>query len=90
MRNVKIYPADLTHCGTVTNADPFPSGISCIASYAKQKFGDELFKLPHLDAALKSEAPDILCFSNCVLSDYLSAAFARHATGLDCCGYLWG
>jgi hypothetical protein len=83
MRNVKIYLADLTHCGAVTNADTFPYGIGCIASYAKQEFGDaisvELFKLPHdLNAALRSEAPDILCFSNCVLNDYLSAAFARH------------
>jgi len=82
MGNVKIYLADLTHCGTVTNADTFPYGIGCIASYAKQQFGDaisvDLFKLPHdLDAALKSEPPDILCFSNYVWNYYLTTAFAR-------------
>ena len=82
MGNVKIYLADLTHCGTVTNADTFPYGIGCIASYAKQQFGDaisvDLFKLPHdLDAALKAEPPDILCFSNYVWNYYLTTAFAR-------------
>src|SRR5713226_9512924 len=82
MRNVTIYLADLTHCGTVTNADTFPCGIGCIASYAKEKFGDaisiDLFKLPHdLDAALKSQAPDVLCFSNYVWNHRLTSAFGR-------------
>jgi radical SAM superfamily enzyme YgiQ (UPF0313 family) len=83
MRNVTVYFADLTHCGTVTNADTFPYGIGCIAAYAKSVFGDEvsveLFKLPHeLDAALKAKTPDVLCFSNYVWNYYLSSAFARH------------
>lgn len=83
MRNLTVYFADLTHCGTVTNADTFPYGIGCIASYAKRIFGDrisvELFKLPHeLDAALKAKIPDVLCFSNYVWNYYLSSAFARH------------
>lgn len=83
MRKVTVYLADLTHCGTVTNADTFPYGIGCIAAYAKQSFGEdvvvELFKLPHeLDAALKIKAPDVLCFSNYVWNYYLTSAFARH------------
>jgi hypothetical protein len=83
MGQAKIYLADLTHCGTVTNADTFPYGIGCIASYAKQKFGDaitvDLFKLPHdLNAALNAAPPDVLCFSNYVWNYYLSSAFGRH------------
>ena len=82
MPNIKLYFADLTHCGTVTNADTFPYGIGCIASYAKKIFGDavsvELFKLPQdLNAALKAGPPDVLCFSNYVWNYYLSSAFAR-------------
>lgn len=82
MPNVTVYFADLTHCGTVTNADTFPYGVGCIAAYAKRLFGDqvsvELFKLPNeLDAALKAKAPDVLCFSNYVWNYYLGSAFAR-------------
>jgi radical SAM superfamily enzyme YgiQ (UPF0313 family) len=82
MPDLTIYFADLTHCGTVTNADTFPYGVGCIAAYAKKVFGDqvsvELFKLPHeLDAALKAKTPDVLCFSNYVWNYYLGSAFAR-------------
>src|SRR6516164_294612 len=83
MPDLTIYFADLTHCGTVTNADTFPYGIGCIAAYAKKLLGSnvsvELFKLPHeLDAALKNQTPDVLCFSNYVWNYYLGSAFARH------------
>jgi B12 binding domain len=82
MPDVTIYFADLTHCGTVTNADTFPYGVGCIAAYAKKVLGAqvsvELFKLPHeLDAALKAKTPDVLCFSNYVWNYYLGSAFAR-------------
>jgi radical SAM superfamily enzyme YgiQ (UPF0313 family) len=82
MPDVTVYFADLTHCGTVTNADTFPYGVGCIAAYTKKVLGAqvsvELFKLPHeLDAALKAKTPDVLCFSNYVWNYYLGSAFAR-------------
>jgi radical SAM superfamily enzyme YgiQ (UPF0313 family) len=82
MSSVTVYFADLTHCGTVTNADTFPYGVGCIAGYSREAFGNdvsvELFKLPHeLDAALKAKTPDVLCFSNYVWNHYLGSAFAR-------------
>ena len=83
MPSVTVYFADLTHCGTVTNADTFPYGVGCIAAYSREAFGNdvsvELFKLPHeLDAALRAKTPDVLCFSNYVWNYYLGSAFARH------------
>jgi hypothetical protein len=44
MPDVTIYFADLTHCGTVTNADTFPYGVGCIATYTK-KFLAPKFRL---------------------------------------------
>lgn len=83
MRRLTVYFADLTHCGTITNADTFPYGVGCIAAYAKQTYGDEvdveIFKLPHdLNAALAERVPDVMCFSNYVWNYYLSTAFARY------------
>ena len=34
-----IYCVDLTHSGTITNADTFPLGIGSIAAMAKKEFG---------------------------------------------------
>ena len=46
----RIVLADLTHCGTVANADTFPLGIGCVAAYARKHLGDvidvDLFKFP--------------------------------------------
>jgi len=83
MPKTTIYFADLTHCGTITNADTFPYGVACIASYAKKIFGGaieiDIFKFPHdLEAALKAKAPDVMCFSNYVWNYYLTTAFAKH------------
>jgi radical SAM superfamily enzyme YgiQ (UPF0313 family) len=78
-----IYFADLTHCGTITNADTFPLGVGSIAAYTKQQFGDEVlvdvFKFPHdLNAALAANVPDILCLSNYTWSFNLTMEFARY------------
>jgi len=77
-----IYFADLTHCGTITNADTFPLGIGSIAAYAKRRFGDlidvDLFKFPDdLNAALLRQKPDILCLSNYTWSSNLTLEFAK-------------
>ena len=66
---VKVFFADLTHCGSITNADTFPLGIGCIAAYAKKHLGDdidvELFKLPQdLNERTKQITPAMLCLTN--------------------------
>lgn len=78
-----IYLADLTHCGTITNADTFPLGIGSIAALAKERVGDavnlELFKFPDdLNDALRRQIPDVLCLSNYAWNASLSLAFAEH------------
>jgi radical SAM superfamily enzyme YgiQ (UPF0313 family) len=79
----RLFFADLTHCGTITNADTMPFGVASIAAYAAHRFGPdveiELFKFPdELNEALRHRPPDVLCLSNYVWSANLSHAFARH------------
>ncbi len=78
-----IFFVDLSHCGTITNADTFPLGVACVAAYAKSMFKDnisvEIFKLPHdLNDRLKDGPPNVICFSNYVWNHFLTLAFARH------------
>ena len=78
-----IYFADLTHCGTITNADTFPLGIGSIAATVAHRFlglvSVELFKFPDdLNQALENDFPDILCLSNYAWNLNLSLAFARY------------
>jgi radical SAM superfamily enzyme YgiQ (UPF0313 family) len=68
-RKKKVYFADLTHTAQGISASTFPLGISYIVSHAKHHLGAdfdlELYKFPKdLEAALRREAPAILCFSN--------------------------
>ena len=77
-----IYCVDLTHSGTITNADTFPLGIGSIAAMAKKEFGDtldfELFKFPKdLNDALRRRIPDVICFSNYSWNLHLSLSFAE-------------
>jgi pyrroloquinoline quinone biosynthesis protein E len=79
-----VYFADLTHCGTVANADTFPLGVGCIAAYAKKVFGEELhaeiFKFPdELNDALMANKPDVVCFSNYSWNAEISYAYAQFA-----------
>ena len=78
-----IYFADLTHCGTITNADTFPLGIGSIAATVASRFAGrfniELFKFPDdLNQALEGRMPDVLCLSNYAWNLNLSLLFARH------------
>ena len=78
----KIYFADLTHFGTITNADTFPYGVACVASLAKHNFGDEIdveiFKFSdELNRAIAVNVPDILCMSNYVWNFNLSKKIAQ-------------
>lgn len=78
-----IYFADLTHTGSITNADVFPLGIGSVMAYAKKVFGDdldcEIFKFPdELNGALEHRKPDLLCVSNYAWNSNLSLAFANH------------
>jgi radical SAM superfamily enzyme YgiQ (UPF0313 family) len=80
---IKVFFADLTHCGSITNADTFPLGIGCIAAYAKKHLGDdidvELFKFPQdLNERTKQITPVILCLTNYTWNHSLSIAFARY------------
>ncbi|WP_173982009.1 radical SAM protein [Magnetospirillum sp. SS-4] len=80
----RVYFADLTHCGTITNADTFPYGVGCVAAYAKTIFGDaielDIFKFPaELDAAMAGNPPDILCITNYAWNANLSMTVADMA-----------
>ncbi|MFC2071739.1 cobalamin-dependent protein [Chloroflexota bacterium] len=78
-----IYFADLTHTGSIINADVFPIGIGSVAAYAKKMFGDnlecEIFKFPEeLNDALRRRTPTVLCLSNYAWNANLAMAFANH------------
>lgn len=80
--SIKISFADLTHTGQVIAANTFPYGISLVAAYAKQKFGDEIdveiFKYPDdFSGYLKRGVPQIACFSNYLWNTRLSYAYAE-------------
>jgi len=77
----RVYFADLTHTGTVANADTFPYGLGCIAAYGKAVLGERLefdiFKTPEeLNAALDAARPDLLALSNFTWNHRLTMAFA--------------
>lgn len=77
----QVYFADLTHNGTVTNADTFPYGVGCIAAYSKREFGEafqcEIYKFPEdLNDALEHSVPAVLALSNFTWNHRLSMAFA--------------
>lgn len=80
----RVFFADLTHCGTITNADTFPYGVGCVAAYAKTVFGDaidlDIFKFPaELDMAMAATPPDVLCLTNYAWNANLSMTVARMA-----------
>jgi len=69
MLKPKIYFADLTHMAQGLSAPTFPLGISYVLSYAKSQLRNDfefrLFKFPDaLEVAIKTEPPQVLCFSN--------------------------
>lgn len=79
----RLFFADLTHCGVITNADTMPFGIGSIAAYAASELGPdveiELFKFPdELNDALSRRPPDVLCVSNYTWNASLTHAFTRH------------
>jgi radical SAM superfamily enzyme YgiQ (UPF0313 family) len=78
-----VFFADLTHTGTITNADTFPLGVGFVAAYLKSKFSKqidvEVFKLPsELNDRLILEQPRVLCLSNYIWNSNLSFAFSKY------------
>jgi len=79
-----IFFADLTHTSQGVVAPTFPLGISFVASYAQKELGPnyryQLFKFPqHLNAALQSDRPTFLCFSNYSWNFEMAYRFAQKA-----------
>ena len=77
----KILFADLTHTGTVIDANSFPLAIGCIAAAAKTALGDaisvELVKYPAaLSCSLDRDTPDVAAFSNYMWNERLGQAYA--------------
>jgi radical SAM superfamily enzyme YgiQ (UPF0313 family) len=79
----KIAFADLTHTGTVIDANSFPLGASYVASTTQATFSDyevRLFKYPSaLTNFLNSTEPAILAFSSYMWNERLSLAYAAEA-----------
>jgi len=80
--SVKVAFADLTHTGKVVDANYAPLSVGYIAAYAKTQLGGELdpvlFKYPASFATyLKTDAPQIACFSNYMWNERLQSEFAR-------------
>jgi radical SAM superfamily enzyme YgiQ (UPF0313 family) len=78
---VKIACIDLTHTGTVVDANYFPLGVAYIAATTKAALGDacdiRLLKYPKdLSAYLSDRRPDIAAFSNYMWNERLSLAYA--------------
>jgi len=74
--------ADLTHTGTVIDANQFPLAIGFVSAVAKSRFKDEiavqLFKFPSEFATfLESNEPKIACFSNYMWHEELNREFGR-------------
>lgn len=87
MTKYRIFFADLTHTGVGINADVMPLGLGFVAAYALQELPGQiearLFKFPNdLNAALKADPPDVLCFSNYVWNARLTYKFAEYAKRL--------
>lgn len=66
---MRLYFADLTHTAQGISAPTFPLGISFVAAYVKEHFGEhcstEIFKFPSdLINAIIHEQPDVLLVSN--------------------------
>ena len=79
-----IFFVDLTHTSQGVVAPTFPLGISFVASYAQKVLGPgyryELFKFPHhFNAALQTQKPAFLCFSNYSWNFELAYRFAEKA-----------
>ncbi len=85
----KIFFADMTHTAQGIGAPTFPLGVSFVAAYAIQELGTKefdvrLFKFPaQLEQALRTDPPDVLCFSNYSWNCELAYTLARLAKGRD-------
>jgi len=80
----QAFFADLTHTAQGISAATFPLGISFIVSYAAKELGSDfdfrLFKFPEaLEAALREDIPNIICFSNYSWNLRLAYKFAALA-----------
>lgn len=78
-----IVFADLTHSGTIKNADTFPLGIGCIAANVVKEFGGELhveiFKfVDEFNSYLLQNVPRVVCLSNYCWNANLSMHFAKY------------
>lgn len=78
----KIIFADLTHTGTVIDANNFPLAIGYLAAATKARLGDSvelaLFKYPEkLSQHLVDQTPAIACFSNYMWNERLQLTYAR-------------
>ena len=77
---MKLWLADLTHTQQILNSDVMPAAIGSIAAYVQQELGitARLFKYPEkLAAALETDMPDLIGFSNYIWNFRLSYAFAE-------------
>ena len=83
---MKLFLCDLTHDQQILNSDVMPAAIGSIAAYVQQELGitARLFKYPEkLSAALETEMPDVIGFSNYIWNFRLSYAFAERIRELS-------
>ena len=81
-RAARIYCADLTYVHQGLQSEIMPHAIGCVAAFAKQRLGDSIdlsiYKRPQkFIAALCSEVPDIVAFSDYAWNHRIASAFAR-------------
>lgn len=82
MSKIQVTFSDLTHTGQLVAANIFPLGVSLVAAYAKNAFGDlieaNIFKYPEdLSNHLSRSIPQAACFSNFLWNKRLSTAFSE-------------
>ena len=84
--HMKLWLCDLTHDQQILNSDVMPAAIGSIAAYVQQELGitARLFKYPEkLAAALETDMPDVIGFSNYIWNFRLSYAFAERIKELS-------
>ncbi|MFZ5803182.1 MAG: B12-binding domain-containing radical SAM protein [Candidatus Omnitrophota bacterium] len=79
---LRVYLCDLTHVSQIVASEIFPLNVGYVGMYSKKVFGEQidlkLFKYPQdIVAALESQMPDVIGFSNYLWNIDLSYSFAE-------------
>lgn len=95
-RPLKIFLGDLTYTTISLATDAFPLNVGYVASYCKEKFGNDvdiqIFKyIDEMDDALNSNPPDVLGLSNYAWNHNVSYEFFKLFKTLNPNGItIWG